>query len=170
ALIAALAWLAAEHVCVINVSLVGPRNRLLEVIVGRMIERGHIIVAPVGNDGPAAAALYPAAYPGVVAVTGIDRHHKVLLEAGRGPHVEFSAYGADIKAAASPRGMVDVRGTSFASPIVAGQLAQRSRTLTRAASAAVIDALAETAVDLGSRGRDPIYGYGWVNDAAHAAL
>jgi subtilisin family serine protease len=170
ALLEALAWLASEHVCVINVSLVGPANRLLEVFVRRLVDRGHIIVAPVGNDGPAAAPLYPAAYPGVVAVTGVDRHRRVLLEAGRGPHVEFSAYGADITAAAMSSGMVEVRGTSFASPIVAGQLAQRSLTLTRAASAAAIEALAVTAVDLGSRGRDPVYGYGWVNDVAHAAL
>ena len=68
----ALAWLAGEKVAVINLSLVGPPNRLLESLVHAMQQRGHVLVAAVGNDGPAARPLYPAAYPGVVGVTAVD--------------------------------------------------------------------------------------------------
>jgi hypothetical protein len=39
---------------VVNISLVGPDNMLLRQLVRQMIARGHIIVAAVGNDGPAA--------------------------------------------------------------------------------------------------------------------
>ena len=57
----------------INVSLVGPRNALLERVVASLVSRGHLIVAAVGNDGPAAPPLYPAAYDGVVGVTAVDQ-------------------------------------------------------------------------------------------------
>ncbi|HSV70909.1 MAG TPA: S8 family serine peptidase, partial [Methylibium sp.] len=67
----ALAWMARERVAVVNLSLVGPPNRLLERLVAALVARGHLLVAAVGNDGPAAPPLYPAAYPGVVGVTAV---------------------------------------------------------------------------------------------------
>jgi len=76
---AAFGWMAREKVGVINVSLVGPRNALLERVVSALVARGHVIVAAVGNDGPAAPPLYPAAYEGVVGVTGVDGRHRVLV-------------------------------------------------------------------------------------------
>jgi hypothetical protein len=61
-----LAWLIGEQVPVVNISLVGPANRALELVVRRAAARGVLLVAAVGNDGPAAPPLYPAAYPDVV--------------------------------------------------------------------------------------------------------
>jgi subtilisin family serine protease len=95
----ALAWLVREHVPVINVSLVGPPNAMLENVVRLVIARGHLVVAAVGNDGPAAPPLYPASYPDVVGVTAVDARQRVLLEACRGKQVKFSAPGADMSAA-----------------------------------------------------------------------
>jgi subtilisin family serine protease len=123
AIVHALAWMAKVEAPVINISLVGPPNRALEAAVRALIARGQIIVAPVGNDGPAAPPLYPASYPGVVAVTGIDPHGRILFEAGRASHVDFAAPGADLLAAQSGGGVARVRGTSFAAPIVTGRLA-----------------------------------------------
>ena len=153
ALARALAWLAEENVPVINVSLVGPRNRIVEAIVARLVGRGHAIVAAVGNDGPAAAPLYPAAYEGVIGVSAVDARGRVLMEAGRGAHVDFAA-----------NGMVNarVRGTSYAAPIVAGVLAQHYTLLDPAALENALNALRAQAQDLGASGRDPIYGYGLI--------
>jgi len=53
----AFSWLVQEKVPVINVSLVGPPNRVLEGVVQRVIAAGHIVVAAVGQEGPAARAL-----------------------------------------------------------------------------------------------------------------
>lgn len=122
AVVRALAWMAEVHAPVVNISLVGPANRPLQAAIEAVQKRGGLVVAAVGNDGPAAPATYPASYPGVVAVTGVDRRGKVLLEAGRASHLDFAAPGADI-AAAQPSGYAGVRGTSFAAPIVAGRLA-----------------------------------------------
>jgi hypothetical protein len=158
----ALAWLVHERVAVINVSLVGPPNVILEAVVRSVISRGFIIVAAVGNDGPAAPPLYPASYPGVVGVTAVDGHRHVLVEAARGPQVRFAAPGADMVAAKSPQGFDAVRGTSFAAPLVACMLAAELRDPDPVAAARAISALASRAVDLGAHGLDPVYGYGLV--------
>ncbi|HEY8003439.1 MAG TPA: S8 family serine peptidase [Phenylobacterium sp.] len=155
----ALAWLAQSNTPVINISLVGPPNLLLGAAVRALVGRGVLVVAAVGNDGPAAPPLYPAAYPGVIAVTAVDRANRVLPEAGRGTHVDFAAPGADMAAAGLDGGFVKVRGTSFAAPIVAGRLAVLRG---RGSGAQAVDALGREAVDLGAPGADPIYGRGLV--------
>jgi subtilisin family serine protease len=161
-IIAALGWMADQQVGVINVSLVGPKNLLLERIVGALIARGHIIVAAVGNDGPSAPPLYPAAYPEVVGVTGVDARRHVLIEAERGPQVMFAALGADLTAAGLDRGYAAVRGTSFAAPTVAALLASMAPLPDKRVSLEAINALAKKAIDLGPAGRDLTYGFGLV--------
>lgn len=165
AILEALAWLAREQVPVINVSLVGPANRTLERAIGALVARGHVVVAAAGNDGPASPPLYPAAYADVVAVTAVDPQKQVLPEAVRGPHIVFSAPGADMAVAENGEtGFSRARGTSFAAPLVAGLLAVAyDRGAVRPQSSRrAIDALIQEAVDLGPPGRDPIYGYGLV--------
>ena len=162
----ALAWLVAQHVPVINVSLVGPPNALLQQVITRVVAQGFLIVAAVGNDGAAAPPLYPAAYPGVVGVTAVDTHRRVIFEAERGPQVMFAAPGADIPAATVPAGFAAVRGTSFAAPLVAGLLAARLQTDPTpdpaAAARAAVAALARAAIHLGSSGRNTVFGFGLV--------
>lgn len=120
----ALAWMSRERVGVVNMSIVGPPNRMLEQVVKLMIRRGHLIVAAVGNDGPAAPPLYPASYPGVVGVTAVDKRGRTLPEAARGAQVMFAAPGSNmVSADAGNGGFRQVRGTSFAAPIVAAMLA-----------------------------------------------
>ncbi|HET8612588.1 MAG TPA: S8 family serine peptidase, partial [Sphingomonas sp.] len=70
AILRAMGWLASRGARVVNISLVGPPNPLLERGVRALQARGVIVVAAVGNDGPAAPPQYPASYPGVIAVTG----------------------------------------------------------------------------------------------------
>jgi hypothetical protein len=165
AIVAAFGWLMQEQVAVINVSLVGPKNTLLERIVSVLTARGYVIVAAVGNDGPTAPPLYPAAYAHVVGVTGVDSQRRVLLEALRGPQVMFAALGADLKAANIDHGFTAVRGTSFAAPSVAALLAQRLTDPDKRAADAAVDSLASQAIDLGAPGRDLTYGFGLVGGA-----
>lgn len=162
---AAFAWLSEQRVPVINVSLVGPRNVLLEHLVAKMVARGHVIVAAVGNDGPAARPLYPAAYPGVIGVTGVDAKRRVLVEAGRGKHVFIAAPGADMGAAGLEGEYVAVRGTSFAAPIVSGLLASQLQEVDASKARRAVEHLAGQALDLGSRGVDKVYGHGLVGEA-----
>jgi len=161
ALLAAFNWLVRQQVAVINVSLVGPPNAMLQRTVGALTERGFVIVAAVGNDGPAAPPLYPASYPGVIGVTGVDSHNKALIEAARGPQVMFASPGANL-AAANGEGYAEVRGTSFASPIVAALLAARLSAPNPKLAAAAIDDLEQSALHAGKAARDLTYGFGLV--------
>jgi subtilisin family serine protease len=158
----AFAWLAQQRIAVINVSLVGPPDKLLERVVAGVVAHGFLVVAAVGNDGPAARPLYPAAWPGVVGVTGVDARGRVLVEAERGPQVKFAAPGADIAAAKVGGGYLLVRGTSFAAPIVAGLLALDLHAPDGSAASEAVAALARSARDVGSPRLDPAYGYGVV--------
>ncbi len=121
----ALGWLVGRGARVVTVSLVGPANPLLDGAIRLARERGVMLVAAVGNDGPAAPPAYPASYPGVIAVTGVDGRDRLLPEAGRALHVDFAAPGADMKAASIDGNKMPVRGTSFAAPLVAGRLFTR---------------------------------------------
>lgn len=119
----ALGWLTSRGVRIINMSLVGPANPLLERAITAARGRGVLIVAAVGNDGPAAPPSYPASYPGVIAVTGVDARNRALPEAGKALHLDFAAPGADMAAALPGSGYAIVRGTSFAAPLVTARLA-----------------------------------------------
>jgi hypothetical protein len=161
AVAAALGWMARENIGVINISLVGPRNALLERAVNSLVNRGFVIVAAVGNDGPSSPPLYPASYPGVVGVTAVDGEHRVLVEACRGEQVDFAARGADMKAATrAPDVYGAVRGTSFAAPIVAALLVEDVSAPDAAARERALAKWTSAARDLGKRGRDDIYGAG----------
>jgi subtilisin family serine protease len=162
ALAGAFAWLAGQRVAVINVSLVGPDNAALAQIVRALTSRGYLLVAAVGNDGPAAPPLYPASYPRVVGVTAVDAHRRVLIEAARGTQVMFAARGADMSAADVGGKYAAIRGTSFAAPIVAALLAQAVSAPDLSTSDTALEALARSAIDLGPKGRDLTYGFGLV--------
>jgi subtilisin family serine protease len=142
----ALGWLAREQVAVVNISLVGPPNRTLERVVAAMQKRGHVLVAAVGNDGPAAAPLYPASYPGVIGVSAVDRNGRPLPEAARGPQVAFAAPGNNmVSAAPGAPPFRQVRGTSFAAPIVSALLAGLVQRPGRDGASKAIAALAQQA-------------------------
>jgi subtilisin family serine protease len=123
-IVVGLAALMAANVRVINMSVVGPDNAVLAAVIRKLVARSIVIVAASGNDGPHAGPLYPAAYPGVVAVTAVDAHAKVLMEASGGDYVRFAAPGADMLAASMGGKYAVVRGTSYASPLVAGLIAR----------------------------------------------
>lgn len=124
AIVRAMGWLAERRVRVVNISLVGPANPLLEAGIKALQAKGILVVAAVGNDGPAAPPQYPASYPGVIAVTGVDAKGQALIEAGKPLHLDFAAPGADMVGAVPGGGWERVRGTSFAAPLVTASLAR----------------------------------------------
>jgi len=122
AIVRALGWLAGHRAQVINISLVGPPNKLVERAVQLVQRRGIQLVAAVGNDGPAAPPQYPASYAGVMAVTAVDGRGRALVEAGKATHLDFAAPGADMAAALPDKGYTRVRGTSFAAALATARL------------------------------------------------
>ncbi|MCA0909978.1 S8 family serine peptidase [Qipengyuania gaetbuli] len=152
-----LGWLVSRGSKVVTISLVGPRNAVLERAIGAAQRKGVVVVAAVGNDGPAAPPAYPASYDGVIAVTAVDGKRRALIEAGRALHLDYAAPGADIYGRNAKGRRIGLRGTSFATPLVAARLA---RALAQGRNwRAALDA---EAVDLGRKGHDDTYGRGLV--------
>lgn len=158
AIVRALDWMQGQHVTVVSISLAGPGNPLLARAVTICQSRGMVIVAAVGNDGPAAPPAYPASYPSILAVTGVDGRNRALIEAGRAAHLDYAAPGADMKAMDVRGRWRAMRGTSFAAPLVAARAAaMRDAGLDGTALRSALD---REARDLGPNGADADYGRG----------
>lgn len=152
-----LGWLVGEGSRVVTISLVGPKNPVLERAIAGARKRGVVVVAAVGNDGPAAPPAYPASYDGVIAVTAVDGKRRALIEAGRALHLDYAAPGANIRGLDARGRRIKLRGTSFATPLVAARVAHaisKGRDWRK-----TLDGEAE---DLGRKGADPVYGRGLV--------
>ena len=158
----ALGWMAQRNVPVVTISLVGPDNSLLGRAIKAAQQKGMLIVAAVGNDGPAAPPRYPAAYKGVIGVTGVDQRERALPEAGNGTPVDFAAPGAGIKGASPEGRLVPLRGTSFAAPLVAARLLSHYPAANIGKIESAVNGLIKEAKDLGKKGADKIYGHGLV--------
>ena len=157
-LIKALSWLMTQDVSVINISLAGPSNRLLETALIRGREKGVLAIAAAGNGGPMAQPMYPAAYPEVVAVTATDDRGRAFRLANRGEYVDIAAPGVNIRHAQAGGGFAASSGTSYAVPFVTVAAARLLQST--AEPALMLDALYASARDIGAPGRDQIYGYG----------
>ena len=161
-LIQAINWLVEQDVNVINMSLAGPSNEILEQTINDAYRKGVIIIAAVGNSGPSAKPLFPAAYDRVVAVTAIDEDNTIYRRANRGDHVDFSAPGVKIQNARGKKKYQTSTGTSYATPFVAAIFASHGHK-TSAGQSQLLNEYRRTATDLGENGYDPIYGYGLIS-------
>jgi hypothetical protein len=161
-----LDWLSRNDVPVINLSLSGPANPILEAVTARLIAQGHVLVAAVGNEGPHSAPQFPAAYENVIGVTAVDTKDRVYLYANQGSYVDFAAAGVNAKVAKSPGTVETVSGTSYAAPVVAVALARLLPHADPKKAEAAQNSLARSARDLGEPGRDPVFGFG-VIDSKH---
>lgn len=150
----AIGWLTKSGCRIINISLVGPENALVQRAIIAAQAQGIVFVAAVGNDGPASPPSYPASYENVLAVTAVDKRNRALIEAGRALHLDYAAPGADIYGHDANGAMVRLRGTSFAAPLVAARLAA---TLAHGNWRSTLD---NEALDLGKKGPDRTYGRG----------
>lgn len=158
-IVQALDWLAQQQVALVNLSLGGPHNLVLEAALQRLLDADIAVIAAAGNGGAAADPVYPAAQAGVVAVTALDAERTLYRQASRGEYIAFAAPGVDIRV---PRlqGEAYVSGTSFAAPHVTAILAVNRQLHPQSSWQALVAELAAAALDLGAPGRDPLYGYG----------
>jgi minor extracellular protease Epr len=160
AMIEAINWLIEEHVSVINMSLAGPDNAILKAVINAALEQGVFIIAAAGNEGPAAAAVFPAGYQDVIAVSAIDQNQQPYRWSNQGSHIDYAALGVNVLTAQSQDRTGRESGTSMAAPVVAAALACIVASVPEFSRSQIMSALAAKAIDLGPIGKDPIFGLG----------
>ena len=156
-LVRALDWLLGQQVRVINLSLGGPRNLVVELALQRVMAQDVAVVAAAGNGGADGPPVYPAAQPGVLAVTAVDQDRHPYRKATHGDYVDLSAPGVDVFVPLRD-GPVYRSGTSYAAPFVSAALALALESGRSVEAARGI--LLRGTLDLGPPGRDPVFGQG----------
>lgn len=157
-LLRGLNWLVQQNIKVINMSLAGPPNRLLEKGIEQLCQRGIIIVAAAGNEGPFSKPMYPAGYSCAIAVTAVDLENKLYKKAVRGNHIDVAAYGVNILAANQDDNTTPQSGTSMAAPFVTAWIA--SQIPQQPTPNNWLDVALDSCIDLGEKGTDPLFGKG----------
>lgn len=159
ALLQAIDWLLSQQVRVINLSLGGSGDALMARAFERLARLPVVIVAAAGNGGPEAPPSFPAAYPGVLAVTASNAAYEVYAQASRGSHIALTAPGEAVWTPDLEQGHY-VSGTSFAAAQVSGGVARLLGATPGAAPASVRSQLCRVALDLGAPGPDRVFGCG----------
>jgi len=158
----ALNWMVLNDVNVVNISLSGPPNKVLESALDVATEKGLIIVAAVGNQGQNSEPQFPAAYQSVLAATAVDVDGDIYKNAVRGNHVDFSAPGVDVYIKMADQDKY-ISGTSIAAPFLTAAIASSSSLIDNKDKNDVIRQFSNSATDLGPEGKDNIFGLGLLN-------
>lgn len=156
----ALDYAARRNARIINMSFAGPKDPLVERGINAEAARGIVMVAAAGNAGAKSPPLYPAANPNVIAVSATDAQDHLFQASNRGGHIAVAAPGAEVFLPAPDEKYQMTSGTSFSAAYVSGVAAlmlERNPALRPDELRAVI---MKTARDLGSPGRDDLFGAG----------
>ncbi len=156
----ALDYAVGHGAQIVNMSFAGPKDPLIERSVAATAARGIAMVAAAGNAGAKSPPLYPAANPNVIAVSATDAEDKLFSASNRGGYIALVAPGVDIFLPAPDDKYQMTSGTSFSAAYVSGLAAlmlERSPALKVEELRAI---LMNTARDLGSPGRDDLFGAG----------
>ena len=162
AILKALDWMVLNDVKVVNISLSGPPNKVLETALDAASDKGLLIVAAVGNRGQNSPPQFPAAYNTVLAATAVDVEGDIYDKAVRGNHVDFSAPGVDIYINVEGQNRY-ISGTSIAAPFITAAIASSLGMEAYENRDDIIQYFSGSATDLGPKGKDTIFGRGLIN-------
>ncbi|MFC9340587.1 type VII secretion-associated serine protease mycosin [Streptomyces sp. NPDC057020] len=172
ALAEGIRWAADHGADVINMSL-GDDSKSAHPDAGEdaavqyALAKGVSVVASAGNGGEKGDHIsYPAAYPGVIAVTAVDRYGTHASFSTRRWYATVSAPGVDIAIADPDRRYYEGWGTSAAAAFASGAVALVRSAHPDLTPAQVKRLLIDTARSRPEGGRSDAKGYGTVDPAA----
>ncbi|MFI1439863.1 type VII secretion-associated serine protease mycosin [Streptomyces fructofermentans] len=175
ALAEGIRWAADHGADVINLSL-GDDSKSAhpeaseDAAVQYALRKGAVVVASAGNGGEKGDHIsYPAAYPGVIAATAVDRYGTRAPFSTRRWYATVSAPGVDVVIADPDRKYYEGWGTSAASAFVSGAVALIEAARPGLSPAQIKKLLQDTARNAPSGGRDDSRGFGFIDPAAAVA-
>ncbi|MEV4233175.1 type VII secretion-associated serine protease mycosin [Streptomyces bobili] len=172
ALAEGIRWAADQGADVINLSLgddsasAHPEPAEDEA-VQYALKKGSVVVASAGNGGEKGDHIsYPAAYPGVIAVTAVDRYGTRASFSTRRWYATVSAPGVDVVIADPDHKYYEGWGTSAAAAFVSGAVALVKAAHPDLTPAQIKKLLEDTARNSPTGGRDDSRGFGFIDPAA----
>jgi subtilisin family serine protease len=169
--IAAVRLAADSGARVINLSLGGDQESPgLSDAIRYANDKGALVIAAAGNDGPAAAPKWPAAFELTIAVAFTDQQNAPSPRSQSGEYIDIAAPGVSILSTAGGDYAYS-SGSSMAAGFVSGAAALLFAARPALTNAQVRDILLRTATDIAAPGIDPLTGFGLLNlRAAFAEL
>ncbi|MEU9333557.1 type VII secretion-associated serine protease mycosin [Streptomyces sp. NPDC048290] len=172
ALAEGIRWAADQGADVINLSLgddsasAHPEPAEDEA-VQYALTKGSVVVASAGNGGEKGDHIsYPAAYPGVIAATAVDKYGTRASFSTRRWYATVSAPGVDVVIADPDGKYYEGWGTSAAAAFVSGAVALVEAAHPGLTPAQIKKLLEDTARNAPVDGRDDSRGFGFVDPAA----
>ncbi|MEU0915215.1 type VII secretion-associated serine protease mycosin [Streptomyces althioticus] len=172
ALAEGIRWAADHGADVINLSLgddsasAHPEEGEDEAIQ-YALRKGVVVVASAGNGGEKGDRIsYPAAYPGVIAATAVDRYGTRAPFSTRRWYATVSAPGVDVIIADPDHKYYEGWGTSAAAAFVSGAVALVKAAHPDLTPAQIKRLLEDTARNAPAAGRDDSRGFGFIDPAA----
>jgi hypothetical protein len=182
----------SQRADIINLSLSGTNYSFLEQDIYDAVRAEGVIVVAAGGNNASSQPVYPAAYDGVLAVSGVDINEQQAHYSNFGSYIDLAAPGGDISVDLNGDGNGDgvlstaasvdlignlsygysyLEGTSMAAAHASGVIALM-KAVNPTLTPDVLDELlvsGSITQDLGGPGRDDLYGYGLI-DAQKAVL
>ncbi|MFL5994690.1 MAG: type VII secretion-associated serine protease mycosin [Streptomyces sp.] len=172
ALAEGIRWAADHGADVINLSL-GDDSASAHPEAGEddavqyALKKGAVVVASAGNGGEKGDHIsYPAAYPGVIAATAVDKFGTRASFSTRRWYATVAAPGDDVVIADPDHKYYEGWGTSAASAFVSGAVALVKAAHPHLTPAQIKRLLEDTARNAPSGGRDDSRGFGFIDPAA----
>ncbi len=170
-IIAGIEWAVNNDIEIINMSIEGPENDGLSAACDAAYNAGVLLVAAGGNNLAGDGLVrFPAAYDSVIAVTATDASDLPAYFSPIGEEVELAAPGVEVLSTVAGGGYDYISGTSQAAPHVTGVAAlcllANTEDLNDDGLVNHEDArllLQQGAIDLGSAGKDAVFGHGLVS-------
>ncbi|HEY6908757.1 MAG TPA: S8 family serine peptidase [Myxococcales bacterium] len=127
---------------VLNLSLTGPDDELLRLLIGKAQERGIVVVAAAAEGAKDPG--FPASLPGVIAVVASDARGEARLPGWAARTFAMVAPGVDVLSTVPGDGYDFLSGSSFAAAHVSGVVALLLEENPRLTAAAALDLLEAT--------------------------
>ncbi len=168
-------WSITNNMDIINMSLGSSTDSpaMKTAIDTAYYGHGILVVASAGNSGTLNTRRdnvgYPAKYDSVIAVAATDINNNRASFSSTGPAVEVAAPGVSIRSTYLNNGYATLSGTSMSAPHVAGHLALMKQAFPTLSAASLRIKLQEYTLDLGTIGKDNLYGYGLIQTFIEAS-
>ena len=163
-----ITYAADKGVRIINLSLGGSSDsETLKRAVTYAQSKGSVVVAAAGNDATN-APLYPAAYPGVLAVSASDQNDSLASFSNYGSNIFVASPGVNITSSVPGGSYKQHNGTSMAAPHLSGLLALVFAADSSLSNTEAIEKIKDNAEKVGpyaydANGWNQYFGYGRIS-------